>query len=217
MTNPTRNILNKLSPILGRLAVGSILLASDGALGHPPDQALAQNLRRQPPSSYEDRFVDPKSRPGHYHYAIERPYPPGHDYGVGAGHCDRTTVGAALGGRAAGSDLGGLIGTGLREGHTGAVAGIVLGAVVGDRIGRRMDIEDRYCTGRALDFAEDQASVRWLNPANRASYTVTPLSSYRDGATTCREFTTRMTLGRQEETAARIACRQPDGTWLIRG
>ncbi len=201
----------KTSPVF-RTASSSVLLSAvflalilplpQDAYSDPPDWAPAHGYRN-------------KHKDKHRAY-----YDPDHDYGVRSGHCDRTTVGEVLGGVAGGA-LGGVIGSRVGNGDTastviGAVAGTVLGAIIGDQIARRMDESDMFCTGRALDFAPDRRSVHWLNPDNQVDYIVTPLRTFNDNGERCREFSTRMTYGQQRDSVNNIACRQPDGSWLIR-
>ncbi|MGX2039594.1 RT0821/Lpp0805 family surface protein [Methylocaldum sp. MU1018] len=183
-----------------------------GAYSDPPDWAPAHGYRNKH-KHYDDRYHERREIHDHY-YDADR------DYGVRSGRCDRTTVGKVLGGVAGGA-LGGVIGSRVGEGGAtptiiGAVAGTVIGAIIGDQIARRMDESDMFCTGRALDFAGDRRSVHWMNPQNQVDYLVTPLRTFNDNGKRCREFSTRMTYGKQRDSVNNIACRQPDGNWLIR-
>lgn len=158
----------------------------------------------------------------HYYQSAPQPYYPARnsgygDYGVRSGRCDNHTVAQVLGGVAGGA-LGGALGSGMSNGNgvgtvVGAVAGTVLGAVIGDRVGAVMDPNDRFCAGRALDYAQDRHRVDWYNPQSQVGYQLMPLRSFHQDGVLCREFTTSAGVygdGRQ------IACRLPNGDWDIR-
>jgi surface antigen len=214
----------KTSPVFDRfnpfVLLGGIFLAlslsfPQDAYSDPPDWAPAHGYRSKHKDrhrdDYDDRYEHRETR--HYHDHD-------HVYGVRSGRCDRTMVGKVLGGVAGGA-LGGVIGSKVGNGDTastviGAVAGTVIGAIIGDQIARRMDASDMFCTGRALDFADDRRSVHWMNPDNQVGYLVTPLRTFNDNGERCREFSTRMTYGKQRDSVNNIACRQPDGSWMIR-
>jgi surface antigen len=209
-TFPLFNHFNPLLFLAGIFLAIGLSLPQD-AYSDPPDWAPAHGYRNKHNRDYDDRYEYRETR----HY-----YDHDHDYGVRSGRCDRTMVGKVLGGVAGGA-LGGVIGSKVGDGDTmptiiGAVAGTVIGAIIGDHIARRMDESDMFCTGRALDFAEDRRSVHWLNPDNQVDYIVTPVRTFNDNGERCREFSTRMTYGKQHDSVNNIACRQPDGSWLIR-
>jgi surface antigen len=163
-----------------------------------------------------------------YYYDRRRPYPKRHHdsyilpwlggavvtgYLIG-NRCNREALGTLLGGT-----IGGLAGSqiGRGDGRTAAtIAGALLGALVGQSIGRSMDQVDHYCTGQTLEYAQDQQTIQWQNPDTRASYNVTPISTYeaRDGRY-CREYVTQSRIGGQLRESYGTACRQPDGSWQI--
>ncbi len=63
-------------------------------------------------------------------------------YGVPAGECQRSALGAVAGGF-----LGGVIGDRMSEGErTGVVAGSLVGALLGGLIGRQLDAQDAACS-----------------------------------------------------------------------
>ena len=135
------------------------------------------------------------------------------DYGVIGGRCNREAVGTVLGGV-----VGGAIGSTVGKDDTRRVAivvGTVLGAVIGAQIGREFDDADRACVGHALELAAEGKPVTWANPQTGASYAVTPTRGYKEGRTSCREFTTVVTAKGRKETATDRACRTGDGTWKI--
>ena len=185
------------------IATVLLLLLVTPALAKPPAWA--------PAHGYRDKYRD--------HHAY-RPVLPWHkrgyrnDYILG-GHCNRDKLGAVLGGM-----VGGIAGSqiGKGSGNTAAtIAGTVIGILVGRSIGRHMDESDQNCTGQTLEHAPDHESVQWNNPYNGASYSVTPLSTWRhqDGRY-CREYTTRALVGRRTQEIYGQACRQPDGSWVQR-
>ncbi|QSA97982.1 hypothetical protein [Methylococcus sp. EFPC2] len=178
-------------------------------------------------ADYGVRYYYPPPPPPvviHRHYHPAPPPPPVYyqrddygDYGVRSGRCDNHTAAQVLGGVAGGA-LGGALGSGMSDGNgigavVGVVAGSVLGAVIGERVGEMMDPTDRFCAGRALDFAQDRQGVNWFNPQSRIGYQLMPLQSFRQDGMLCREFTTSAAGygdGRQ------VACRLPNGDWDIR-
>ncbi|HYE37367.1 glycine zipper 2TM domain-containing protein [Methylocaldum sp.] len=202
---------------LSAIFLAFILIFPQGAYSDPPDWAPAHGYRNKHKDKHHDRdYYDDRYEHRETHHYHDRD----HDYGVRSGRCDRTMVGKVLGGVAGGA-LGGVIGSRVGNGDTGstiigAVAGTVIGAIIGDRIARGMDANDMFCTGRVLDFADDRRSVHWMNPENQVDYLVTPLRTFNDNGGRCREFSTRMTYGNQRDSVNNVACRQPDGSWLIR-
>jgi surface antigen len=46
---------------------------------------------------------------------------------------------------------------------------------------------------------------------------VTPVRTYQSGGTYCREFQSNVVIGGKDEKAYGTACRQPDGSWKIKG
>lgn len=214
LATKTPPVFNPLS-FLGGMLFAISLSFPPYACSDPPPWAPAHGYRDKHKGKHRHDYD------GHYeHRDTHHYYDRDHDYGVRSGHCDRTTVGKALGGVAGGA-LGGVIGSRVGNGDTaptviGAVAGTVIGAIIGDHIARRMDESDLFCTGRALDFAPDRRSVHWLNPDNQVDYIVTPLRTFDDNGARCREFSTRMAYAKQRVSVNNIACRQPDGNWLVR-
>jgi surface antigen len=162
----------------------------------PPDWAPAHGWRRQNDAAYS----------GYSGHAWPR------DYGVQSGRCDRSEVGAVLGGLA-----GAAVGAGVAGAEDRAVAiavGTVIGAAIGADIGRRMDKADRACTGHALELAASGKSVTWINGASGITYQLTPLDarSSKDG---CRRFRLVATgpFGLSEGRAT--ACPDERGVWQL--
>lgn len=135
------------------------------------------------------------------------------DYGVIAGRCDHSAVGAVLGGV-----VGGTIGSQIGKGEGRAVAivvGTVLGAVLGAQIARELDDADRACIGHTLELAPPGRRVAWRNPNTGIDYVVVPLQSFRRGDRDCREFTTEVYFEGRRSVRRAIACRDDAGRWQI--
>jgi surface antigen len=183
------------------------------ASADPPDWAPAHGYRHKHKHHHHDD--DDDYRESHHHHYRDQ-YG---DYGVGSGRCDTHTVAQVLGGVAGGA-LGGVLGSQVGQGSNagtivGAVAGTIVGAIIGERIGRSMDPSDRFCAGRALDYANDRHSVRWVNPESQVDYLITPMRSFQRDGGPCREFTTRLSHSGLHDTLRQTACRLPNGDWRI--
>ena len=130
---------------------------------------------------------------------------------------EKTGLGAALG--AAG---GGLIGAAANGGAPGIIAGVLLGGLAGGAIGNSLEQEDRRIAQEnaqlALERQRAGQTTTWKNPDSGNSGSFTPTRTYQaaDG-TFCREYQQTVTVGGREENAFGTACRQPDGTWRLRG
>jgi surface antigen len=128
----------------------------------------------------------------------------------------KTTLGAATGAAA-----GGLIGAAAGGGAEGIVAGVLLGGLLGGAIGDSLDQRDREYMQRSshqsMEFGRIGEAATWRNPDTGHYGSVTPTRTYQEsGGNYCREFTQTVTVnGRQQEAYGR-ACRQPDGSWMIR-
>jgi surface antigen len=132
-------------------------------------------------------------------------------YGITTGICDRTLLGAALGGAA-----GGLIASEVARGEHRAAAiagGAVLGILLGGSIGNAMDQLDERCVGQVLEHAGSDQTVTWRNPDSGASYQVTPTRTWQEEGRYCREYTTTVRIDGRPQQAYGTACRQPDGSW----
>ncbi len=135
-------------------------------------------------------------------------------FGLGLGNCNRTLLGAVIGGVG-----GGLIGSQIGKGGGRTVAivgGTILGAIVGGGIGDTMDNLDQNCVGQALEHAPDGPSIKWNTAAENAQYQVTPTNSYQtaDGRY-CREYHTNATIAGRTQEVYGTSCRQPDGSWKL--
>jgi surface antigen len=132
-------------------------------------------------------------------------------YGISTGLCDRTLLGAAVGGAA-----GGLIAAEVAHGRNRPAAiagGALLGILLGGSIGNAMDQLDERCVGQVLEHAGSDQTVEWRNPDSGASYQVTPTRTWEDEGRYCREYTTTVRIDGRPQQAYGTACRQPDGSW----
>tara|TARA_R110002096_G_scaffold394610_4_gene589908 strand:- start:190 stop:759 length:570 start_codon:yes stop_codon:yes gene_type:complete len=108
------------------------------------------------------------------------------DLEIFEGRCIYEKVGTVIGGV-----VGGVLGSNVGDGDgrkIAVVAGTILGAVIGKKVGAHFDAKDRFCTGQALEHANNGQAVAWNNPETNIAYLVTPLSSYQQGDTLCRQF-----------------------------
>jgi surface antigen len=166
------------------------------ALATPPSWAPAHGWRKKNDAGYA----------GYSGRQWER------DYGVRSGRCDRSEIGAVLGGVAGGA-IGAEAGKGDDRGAA-IVLGTVIGAAIGYEIGRRMDVTDRSCVGHALELTEPGQTVTWTNLNTRVSYKLTPTedAARADG---CRKFRLIATGGFGLSEGRTVACPRSDGTWDV--
>ena len=135
------------------------------------------------------------------------------------GCATKMETGTALGALAGGALAYGL-GQDSSKKELWTVLGIGLGAMIGQSIGKQLDERDRYLMAQTFEFAMEKAptneTAKWENPDTGAQGSVTPTKTVvvAEG-TPCREFTTTVSIGGQEEEAYGIACRQADGSWKI--
>ena len=132
---------------------------------------------------------------------------------------DREVAGAGLG-----ALTGALLGYGLGKGHSDKEAAIVIGAllggVAGAKIGAQLSEADRIIAGRNLtETLERQpigSSNEWRNPdSGHHGYSVPTRTYQQSDGSPCREFTTVVYVGGQQQEAYGTACRQADGSWKI--
>jgi surface antigen len=199
------NAMHKLVLHVLKSTLATLVMLSVAApvFATPPPWAPAHGYRNKHKGSYDYRPVRPR-----YDREYESDY-------IRSGRCDRDRLGAVLGG-VVGGVAGSRIGKG--SGRTVAtIAGTVIGVIVGRSIGRHMDETDRQCVGQALEHAADRESVYWRDPDTGTDYAVTPVNTYRhqDGRY-CREYTTRAVIGGRKQQVYGDACRQRDGSWVMR-
>jgi surface antigen len=132
-------------------------------------------------------------------------------YGISRGICDRTLLGAAVGGAA-----GGLIASEVSHGKNRPAAitgGALLGILLGGSIGNAIDQVDERCVGQVLEHGGSDQSVTWRNPDRGTAYRVTPTRTWEEEGRYCREYTTTVRIDGKPQQAWGRACRQPDGSW----
>ncbi len=128
----------------------------------------------------------------------------------------KTTLGAATGAAA-----GGLIGAAAGGGAEGIVAGVLLGGLLGGAIGNSLDNRDREYVRRSnyqsWEYGRNGEASTWRNPDSGHYGSVTPTRTYQErGGNYCREFNQTVIVNGQQQDAYGTACRQPDGSWMIR-
>ncbi|HEX6005968.1 MAG TPA: RT0821/Lpp0805 family surface protein [Burkholderiales bacterium] len=134
------------------------------------------------------------------------------DYGILAGTCDATAVGALLGRGAA---------VATRVSHSSdppvaVIVGTALGALVGANVDANFDSGDRGCMGHTLELAGERETVAWSNARTGVRYQVTPTRNFKDRSKPCREFTTLISSGKRTNALMGVACRGGAGEWTIR-
>lgn len=127
-------------------------------------------------------------------------------------------------GAAAGAVAGAAMGWGLGKGHRDQTAAVVLGAflggILGQKIGQELDEADQIMAQNsvvhALEYNPTGISTNWRNPeTGHSGYTVPVQTYYESDGTPCREYTTTVNVGGEEQSAYGTACRQADGSWKI--
>ncbi len=118
-----------------------------------------------------------------------------------------TTAGAVAGGLA-----GGLLTNGSAA---GIIGGALLGGIIGNAVGNNMDQQDRMRMGTAIIEVPVNETTTWTNLNTGVTYRVTPLREYYYEGDYCREYTSRVNINGQWQTAYGRACQMPDGTWRV--
>lgn len=143
---------------------------------------------------------------------------PGYGGGYGASpNINKQTIGTLTGG-AVGAVAATNIGKG--KGNIAAIAiGTLLGAAIGSEIGKSLDRADRqamYSTSQnAFENVPTGQTTHWRNPDSGHYGTYTPVRTYNQGGTHCREFTQTIVIGGRVEEGYGTACRMPNGAWQI--
>lgn len=173
--------------------IGFFCLESAIVFAKPPPWAPAHGYRNKPnkKGDYErDRF------------------------GIGEGRCYRQSAGQYLGqvltDRASvhiSSDHGRLL---------ASISGIFIGDELDRRLGYVMDDVDYFCTGQALELAKDNQTIRWDGHNAQSGYGIRPLNQYRRNDRLCRDFVTEFDDRGKKKKKKSTACRQDNGTWLLR-
>jgi surface antigen len=115
-----------------------------------------------------------------------------------------------------GTVLGGVAGAlvGNQFGHArGNVFATVGGALLGAVIGQSIDQQNESCAYQALEYAEPNTQVGWVDPNSNDAYTVTPGPITQINGLYCREYQAKILVGNTIQNGYGQACRQPDGSW----
>ena len=91
---------------------------------------------------------------------------------------------------------------------------------IGADIGRQLDERDKELANEAFQDSLENKKVgtasSWNNPDTGHTGTTTPTRTYTaDSGSPCREFTTTVLIGGEEQQGYGTACRQSDGSWKI--
>lgn len=120
------------------------------------------------------------------------------------------------GSTAAGAVAGGLAGGLLFKGSpAGIIGGALLGGIIGNTIGNQMDARDNAYMQNAIIVTPVHETVVWTNEDTGVTYRVTPTRNYYAGGNYCREYTSRVYINGQWQTAYGRTCKMPNGTWRI--
>src|SRR5262245_55125658 len=118
-----------------------------------------------------------------------------------------------------GATVGGLIAAAAGGGGAGIAAGVIGGALLGGMVGNLLDQRDKKLAAeaaqQALETAPTGKSVPWNNPDSGHSGSITPMRTYQEDGTYCREYQQTVTIDGKPERSHGTACRQPDGSWKI--
>lgn len=137
---------------------------------------------------------------------------------IGSG-CTATQGPQEQAGMVIGGVLGGLLGAQVGDRHlrtVAIIAGTMAGAAIGGAVGENMDDTDQLKTAQSLEGVRTGVPTTWKNPDTGVEYQFTPTKTYESGAGPCREYTMDAIIGGKKETVYGTACRQEDGSWLIK-
>lgn len=138
-------------------------------------------------------------------------------YGGQGGGLNKEAVGT-LGGAAAGGIIGSNIGGGKGK-IAATIIGTLVGAGIGNQIGASLDRADQayynQTSQRALETASTGQTLQWQNPDSGNYGTITPVKTYQEAGTYCREYNQKIVVGGKTQQGYGKACRQPDGSWQI--
>lgn len=127
---------------------------------------------------------------------------------------DLGMLSGALGGAWLGSNVG------KGKGNIVAIAsGTLLGAYLGREIGASLDRADiayyEQVSQSALETSKTGVTTQWQNPDTGTHGTITPVRTYPQGDTHCREYQQTIMVGGKQVDGYGTACRRPDGAWEI--
>jgi surface antigen len=115
--------------------------------------------------------------------------------------------------------LGGVLGSqvGRGDGRTAAIiVGTIAGAAIGGAVGNSMAEVDKQKTAHALENVRTGVPSTWTNPDSGNQYVVVPTRTIESPSGPCREYTVDAIVGGKKEKVFGTACRQADGSWLVR-
>lgn len=123
----------------------------------------------------------------------------------------------ATGGTVIGAVLGGLAGTqiGHGQGTTAAIiGGTLLGGFLGNRLGNALDQQSQIAADQAAQLAlERNRAESWQT--TQASGTIRPHRTYEKHNRVCRNFTTIVDMGGNQQVVHGTACKDNSGVWKI--
>lgn len=120
----------------------------------------------------------------------------------------------AIGGAWIGSNVG------KGKGRIVAIAtGTLLGAALGKSVGGSLDKADldyyNHVSQNTLETARTGSTIDWQNPDTGTHGSITPVKTYQQANTYCREYQQTIVVGGRTVEGYGTACRQPDGSWKI--
>ncbi len=186
---------------------------------HNSGSRVVVNVNRSYPHYYNNPYYYPRPiyyrerYPAYYYssYYTQRPIPIIQESPYVEVRCtQRPIIGTVVGGAA-----GGLIGNQFGRGHSdrglATLGGVLLGAIIGNSVDRA----DESCAYQALEYAQPNTQVAWVNPDDDYSYTVTPGAISKENGRYCREYQANVMVGGRLQEGYGRACRQPDGSWEV--
>lgn len=176
---------------------------NNGPYYHSQRYIPAPVIYRRDPVHYYPRYYSSA-------YYSQRYVPIEPDYDYVEVRCTNQPITGTIVGGATGALIGNLVGRG--HGRTGYTIG---GALLGAIIGQQIDQADESCAYQALEYAQPNTQVTWVNPEDNNSYVVTPGPVTQEDGRYCREYQAKVLVGNQVQDGYGRACRQPDGSWEI--
>jgi surface antigen len=90
----------------------------------------------------------------------------------------------------------------------------------GQEYGELLDGSEQLAMSETLQYALENTrtneAAAWVNPDTGRSGTLTPVRTFQNSeGQYCREYVTTIIIGGEEQQGYGMACRQPDGSWLI--
>lgn len=125
---------------------------------------------------------------------------------------ENNVPGATAAGAVAGGLVGGLLGSGSA---LGIIGGALIGGILGNAIGNQMDQQDRLRAGPAIVEVPVGQTTTWTNLNTGVTYTIEPLREYYYEGDYCRDYTSRVKINGQWQTAYGRACQMSDGSWRV--